>query len=79
MWKFKAQRLISNHEYLLKRTQIAIAARTTDLYSGSINVGAAIIPLPLPAYRIRIWQNRSRIYKNHLKKKRKLKTKENLF
>lgn len=67
MWKFKAQRLISNHEYLLKRTQIAIAARTTDLYSGSINVGAAIIPLPLPAYRIRIWQNRSRIYKNRLK------------
>ena len=66
-WKFRARRLISQHEYLLKRSQVSIAPLTADLYSGYMRCGAVIVPLPLPAWRVRIWHNYSKIYKNHVR------------
>lgn len=66
-WKWQAQRLVSQHEYLLKRTQISVIPLSTLLYAGQIRVGAVIIGLPLPERNTKIYHNRSRIYKNHVK------------
>lgn len=66
-WKWQAQRLVSQHEYLLKRTQVSIIPLSTTLYAGHIRVGAVIIGLPLPERNLKIYHNRSRIYKNHVR------------
>ena len=66
-WKWQAQRLVSQHEYLLKRTQVSVIPLSTLLYAGQIRVGAVIIGLPLPDRNLKIYHNRSRIYKNHVK------------
>lgn len=66
-WKWQAQRLVSQHEYLLKRTQVSVIPLSTLLYAGQIRVGAVLIGLPLPERNSKIYHNRSRIYKNHVK------------
>lgn len=66
-WKWQAQRLVSQHEYLLKRTQVTVIPLSTLLYAGQIRVGAVIVGLPLPERNSKIYRNRSRIYKNHVK------------
>lgn len=66
-WQFKAQRLVSQHEYLLKRTQISIIPFSSLLYSGQINVGGVCVPFPIPMRNIRIYKNFSPVYKNHTK------------
>ncbi|MBR4383384.1 MAG: hypothetical protein IKP64_07485, partial [Selenomonadaceae bacterium] len=38
-WKWQAQRLVSQHEYLLKRTQISVIPLSTLMYTGQIRVG----------------------------------------
>lgn len=40
---------------------------STLLYAGQIRVGAVIIGLPLPDRNLKIYHNRSRIYKKHVK------------
>ena len=66
-WNFQAQRLVSQHDYLLKRTQIAIIPLSANLYSGQIWAGAVRVPFPIPARSIKIYQNNSPIYKTHAK------------
>ena len=66
-WKWQGQRLVSQHDYLLKRTQASIIPLSSLLYSGQIRVGAVILGLPIPERNLKIYQNRSRIYKNHTK------------
>ena len=66
-WKWQGQRLVSQHDYLLKRTQISVIPLSASLYTGQIRVGAVIIGLPIPARNIKIYHNRSRIYKNRAK------------
>ena len=66
-WKWQAQRLVSQHAYLLKRTQVSVIPLSTLLYAGQIRVGAVIIGLPLPERNLKIYHNRSRIYKCHVK------------
>lgn len=66
-WKFQAQRLISQHAYLLKRSQISIIPYSALLYTGQISVGAVRLSFPIPARNIKIYKNHSRIYKNHTK------------
>jgi hypothetical protein len=66
-WKFQAKRIESHNEYLLKRTQISILPYTSDIYSGYIKVGGVIIPLPIPAYSLKIYHNWAKIYKNKTK------------
>ena len=66
-WKWQAQRLVSQHEYLLKRTQISVIPLSTLMYTGQIRVGAIIIGLPIPERNLKIYHNRSPIYKNHVK------------
>ena len=64
-WKFQAQRLTAHDDFLLKRTQISIIPFTSDLYTGQISVGAVRVPLPVPKRNVKIFGNKSKIYKNH--------------
>lgn len=66
-WKWQGQRLVSQHDYLLKRTQISVIPLSTLLYAGQIRVGAVILGLPIPDRNVKIYGNRSRIYKCHVK------------
>lgn len=66
-WKWKAQRLVSQHDYLLKRVQVSIIPLDSILYNGQVRVGAVIIGLPIPEHNFKLWHNWSRIYKNHIK------------
>ena len=66
-WKWQAQRLVSQHAYLLKRTQVSVIPLSTLLYAGQIRVGAVIIGLPIPERNLKIYHNRSRLYKNRVK------------
>ena len=67
MWRFKAQRLVSKHDYLLKRTEVSIIPFTSNLYSGHVYCGAVILGLPMPTRAVKIYHNRSPIWKNHIK------------
>ena len=66
-WKFTAQRLVSQYEYLLKRTQISVIPLSTEIYSGYISVGAVKIALPIPAKNIEMYGNKTPMYKNQTK------------
>ncbi len=66
-WRFKAQRLVSKHDYLLKRTEISIIPFSSILYVGYIYCGAVMIGLPIPTRSIKIYHNSSPIWKNRAK------------
>lgn len=66
-WKFRGQRLVSQHEFLLKRTVVSFVPMSEKLYSGAIMVGAVIVGFPIPTRQLRIMGNRSRIWKNRTK------------
>ena len=66
-WRFVAQRLVSQHDYLLKRVQVSIVPYESTLYYGQVSVGAVIVGLPIPARLTKIWHNRSPIFKNRAK------------
>ena len=66
-WRFVGQRLISQHDYLLKRTQVSVIPLSSEIYAGQISVGLVCVPLPIPAMNAQIYQNRSPIYKNQVK------------
>jgi|GEM_PF-650982 len=63
-WKFLAQRLVSHHEFLLKRSRVTIAPLNAEMFSGNIFVGQVTIPLPIPDKTIRIYGNASPIFDN---------------
>ena len=66
-WQFKAQRLISLNNFLLKRTQISCIPLSSNLYTGQIIIGAVRVPLPIPAQNIKVKENKSTLYKNRMK------------
>ena len=66
-WKFRGRRLISQHEFLLKRTVVSFVPMSEKLYSGEIQVGAIVVGFPIPTRQLRILGNRSRIWKNRTK------------
>ena len=66
-WRFVGQRLISQHDYLLKRTQVSVIPLSSELYAGQISVGAVRVPLPVPAMNMEMFGNKSPIYKNQTK------------
>ena len=63
-WKFLSQRLVSHHEFLLKRSRVTVTPLNHELYSGKIFCGQVEIPLPIPDKTIRIYENESPIYDN---------------
>ena len=66
-WKFQAQRLISLHDFLVKRSQISVVPMSAELYAGEISIGAIVIPLPVPSWTLKTYNNKARVYKNHVK------------
>lgn len=68
-WRFQAGRMVSQHDYLLKRTQISVIPLSPTMYSGEIRVGAVVIGLPVPTRWLYIYGNKSPIFKNHVKLK----------
>lgn len=63
-WKFKAQRLVSHHDYLLKRTKVTVTPLNYECYSGKILAGKVEIPLPIPQRAIEIAENETPIFNN---------------
>lgn len=66
-WQFEGQRMTSQHDYLLKRTQISVIPLSPTLYSGEIRAGAVVLDLPIPARYLYIYENKSKIYRNRTK------------
>ena len=66
-WRFVGQRLISQHDYLLKRTQVSVIPLSSEVYAGQISVGAVRVPLPIPNANIEVVSNQSPVYKNQTK------------
>ena len=64
-WKFLTQRLVSHHEFLLKRSRVCVSQLACETFSGNIFVGQVTIPLPIPDKTIRIYENKSQIFDNH--------------
>lgn len=46
-WKFRAQRLLSHNDFLLKRLQVSIVTKTAENFIGTISVGAVKVNLPV--------------------------------
>ena len=66
-WNFLAQRLVSHHEFLLKRSRVSVTPLNAEIYSGKIFVGRVVIPLPIPDRKIPICGNTAPIYRNATK------------
>ena len=45
-WRWQGQRMVSQHDYFLKRTQVSIIPTKPRDYSGQIYVGSVVIDLP---------------------------------
>ncbi len=46
-WKWQGQRLVSQHDYLLKRVQVSFTPLDTKNYDGEIKVGNVIVRFPI--------------------------------
>ncbi|MBQ7630369.1 MAG: hypothetical protein IJS81_09200 [Selenomonadaceae bacterium] len=66
-WKFLAQRMVSHHDYLLKRTKISVTMLNSERYNGQIFCGKVVIPLPIPNRAMKIFEDDSPIYRNKTK------------
>lgn len=66
-WKFLAQRLVSQHEYLLKRTKVTVTPLNHEYYCGEISCGKVVIPLPIPKRGLEVSENDSPIFRNETK------------
>ena len=66
-WKFLAQRMVSHHDYLLKRTKISVTMLNSERYNGQIFCGKVVLPLPIPNREMKIYENDSPIFFNKTK------------
>lgn len=66
-WRFTARRMVSHNDFLLKRLQVSIVPLTSDIYMGYVQAGGVAIPLPIPDIFLKVYHNRSKIYKNKIK------------
>ena len=64
-WKFKAQRMTSQHDFLLKRTQVSIVVKTAESYIGTVQVGAVKVNLPVLVSGDLIYGNNAPIWGNN--------------
>lgn len=67
LWQFTAKQLVSQHDFLLKRTQVTVVPCRADMYNGQISVGAVVIGLPLATQSFKIWHNHTKIHNNRFK------------
>ncbi len=64
-WKFRAQRLMSHNEFLLKRLQVSIVVKTAESYIGTVSVGAVKVDLPVVGGNDLIYGNNAPIWGNN--------------
>lgn len=63
-WSFKAKRLMTHNELLMKRVQISITPHFDSYVIGDIVTGAIINSLPMPDYLTRVQGNHAPLYHN---------------
>lgn len=63
-WHFLAQRLVSHHDFLLKRSKVSVTPLNTEYYCGQFNCGRVTLALPIPDTALKIHGNDSPIYRN---------------
>lgn len=66
-WKFLAQRMISQHDFLLKRTKVSVTMLNSERYNGQIFCGKVVLPLPIPNRAMKVFEDDSPIYRNKTK------------
>lgn len=63
-WRFFAQRLVSHHDFLLKRSKVSVTPFNHEYYCGHINCGRVALALPIPDTALKISGNNSPIFGN---------------
>ena len=66
-WKFQAKRMVSQHDYLIKRAQISVIPFSPLIYTGEISCGAIVMAIPMSERTIRVWHNYAKVYRNRVK------------
>ena len=66
-WKFLAQRMLSQHDYLLKRTKVSVMMLNSERYNGQIFCGKVVLPLPISNREMKVYGDDSPIYRNKTK------------
>lgn len=63
-WRFFAQRLVSHHDFLLKRSKVSVTPLNHEHYSGYFFCGRVKLPIPIPDAEIKVFGNDSPIFGN---------------
>ena len=63
-WRFRGRRLVSQHAFLLKKTQVAFIPLNAQVYSGEVRVGAVKVVFPIPRRQLELHNNRSQLWRN---------------
>lgn len=63
-WRFFGQRLVSHHDYLLKRSKVSVTPLNHEHYCGYFVCGHVKLPIPTPDNRIKVFGNDSPIFGN---------------
>jgi hypothetical protein len=66
-WRFRAKRLVSQNEYLLKRVQVNITPYFDGYSNNTLTVGGITMTLPMPWSVYQVYNNFSTIYNNDAK------------
>lgn len=67
LWRFASRKLVSSHNFLLKRVTVTITPWFDTLVEGNFRAGGVAIPLPTPYTAFRIYHNYTPIYHNRHK------------
>lgn len=63
-WRFFTQRLVSHHDFLLKRTKVSVTPLNHEYYCGEIRCGRVTLPLPVSNAALEVFGNNTPIYGN---------------
>ena len=63
-WRFFTQRLVSHHDFLLKRTKVSVTPLNHEYYCGEIHCGRVTLPLPVSDSALEVFGNDTPIYGN---------------
>lgn len=64
MWRFASRKMVSSHDFLLKRASVEITPWIETLMEGNFKAGGIMLPLPTPYTSYKIYGNKTPIYHN---------------
>lgn len=64
-WYFFAQRQVSHHDFLLKRSKVSVTPLNHEYYCGHFNCGRVKLPLPVSDSAMRLSEGDSPIFENN--------------